>query len=301
MKLSLGEFIERSGIRSAGDLGKAQQGYVGRGDDKTIAATEPILLREKQAYSVVDSAVQTMILENLGKVFPKEMNVVVEEKDETSQKLIDQYYLKKNILEENVLTLVIDPIDGSSNYLDGSDFWAVSLALLSGTEPVLGAMYFPNLNVMLSAEKGQGTWLNDNRLTISNSLAFAPEQPVRISSSIGEQEKDWIARTTKSRHTGSLCVTFLSLFATVCLKPISSLLPPCHAYIGGNTLLYDLGAGPLLWQEAGGVVVDLAGIASNPYASVLHDQGGDLRVKKIFLRAPNIGYEKKLLHHLHLS
>lgn len=301
MKPTIREFIERSGIRFAGDFARAQQGHVARGEEKTIDTTDQDVQREKRAFSVIDSIVQNMIVENLGSEFPKQMNIVVEEKDETGQKLIERYFLKNNALEEGTQTLVIDPIDGSANFLDQGDFWAVSIALLSGTEAVHGAMYFPNLNILLAAEKDQGTSLNGKRLTISPELAFAPEQPVRISGSIGEKAKDWIAHTTKNRHTGSLCTTFLSLLATVCSDPLAPLLPPCYAYIGGNALLYDLGAGPLLWQEAGGVIGDLAGNAINPYATVSSDQVGDLRVKKIFLMTPNIEYGEGLLRHLRLA
>ena len=58
------------------------------------------------------------------------------------------------------LTWVVDPIDGTRNYLGGHDEWCVSVALVEDAAPVLAAVYAPTTNECVFAARGQGTALN---------------------------------------------------------------------------------------------------------------------------------------------
>lgn len=75
---------------------------------------------------------------------------------------------------------VIDPLDGTTNFLHGLPFYVISIALvakkgqtldsgvtLSATEPVVGHVYDPNRNESFTACYGQGAWLNENRIYCS--------------------------------------------------------------------------------------------------------------------------------------
>lgn len=59
---------------------------------------------------------------------------------------------------------VVDPIDGTANYLRGYPQYAVSIALLSGREPVAGVVLDPNRNELFTAARGHGAWLGTTRL-----------------------------------------------------------------------------------------------------------------------------------------
>lgn len=63
---------------------------------------------------------------------------------------------------------IVDPLDGTTNFLHGMPHWAVSIALEHKGEIVAGVVFDPAKDEMFYAEKGQGAWLNDSqRLRVS--------------------------------------------------------------------------------------------------------------------------------------
>ncbi|KPU84030.1 inositol monophosphatase [Marinosulfonomonas sp. PRT-SC04] len=62
---------------------------------------------------------------------------------------------------------IVDPLDGTTNFLHGLPHWAVSIALEHKGEVVAGVVYDPTRDEMFFAEKGQGAWLNESRLRVS--------------------------------------------------------------------------------------------------------------------------------------
>ncbi|MGQ9474420.1 MAG: inositol monophosphatase family protein, partial [Candidatus Caldatribacteriaceae bacterium] len=64
-------------------------------------------------------------------------------------------------------TWVIDPIDGTSNYVHGLPFYAVSIAYFQDGQPSIGVIYAPVLEELFVAEKGKGAFLNGNPIRVS--------------------------------------------------------------------------------------------------------------------------------------
>ncbi len=62
---------------------------------------------------------------------------------------------------------IVDPLDGTTNYLHGLPHWAVSIALEHKGEIVAGVVFDPAKDEMFVAEKGQGAFLNESRLRVS--------------------------------------------------------------------------------------------------------------------------------------
>ena len=62
---------------------------------------------------------------------------------------------------------IVDPLDGTTNFLHGLPHWAVSIALEHKGEIVAGVVFDPAKDEMFFAEKGQGAWLNQSRLRVS--------------------------------------------------------------------------------------------------------------------------------------
>lgn len=62
---------------------------------------------------------------------------------------------------------IVDPLDGTTNFLHGMPHWAVSIALEHKGEVVAGVVYDPTKDEMFFAEKGQGAWMNESRLRVS--------------------------------------------------------------------------------------------------------------------------------------
>ncbi len=62
---------------------------------------------------------------------------------------------------------IVDPLDGTTNYLHGMGHWAVSIALEHKGQVVIGVIYDPVKDELFFAEKGEGAWLNEKRLRVS--------------------------------------------------------------------------------------------------------------------------------------
>ena len=62
---------------------------------------------------------------------------------------------------------IVDPLDGTTNFLHGLPHWAISIGLEHKGEVVAGVVYDPIKDEMFVAEKGAGAWLNDRRLRVS--------------------------------------------------------------------------------------------------------------------------------------
>jgi len=62
---------------------------------------------------------------------------------------------------------IVDPLDGTTNFLHGLPHWAVSIALEFKGEIVSAVIYDPTKDEMFIAEKGQGAWMNETRLRVS--------------------------------------------------------------------------------------------------------------------------------------
>ena len=67
---------------------------------------------------------------------------------------------------------IVDPLDGTTNFLHGLPHWAVSIALEHKGAIVAGVIYDPVKDEMFYAEKGQGAWLNESRLRVSGRTAM---------------------------------------------------------------------------------------------------------------------------------
>jgi myo-inositol-1(or 4)-monophosphatase len=68
---------------------------------------------------------------------------------------------------------IVDPLDGTTNYLHGLPHWAVSIALEHKGEIVAGVVFDPAKDEMYVAEKGQGAWMNEARMRVSGRKSMA--------------------------------------------------------------------------------------------------------------------------------
>jgi myo-inositol-1(or 4)-monophosphatase len=112
------------------------------------------LLIESKSSSVdmvteVDKLSEEIILKHLQEVYP-EHAILSEESGEIDR---DSDYL-----------WIIDPLDGTNNYANGIPIFAISIALQYKKETVLGVVYAPYLNEMFFAVKGEGAFLNGEKL-----------------------------------------------------------------------------------------------------------------------------------------
>ena len=65
---------------------------------------------------------------------------------------------------------IVDPLDGTTNFLHGLPHWAISIALEFKGEIVAAVVYDPIKDELFAAEKGAGAWINDRRLRVSGRI-----------------------------------------------------------------------------------------------------------------------------------
>ncbi len=153
---------------------------------------------------------------------------------------------------------VIDPIDGTHNFLRGIPIFGVSIALEYQNEAVLGVLHFPILKLTASAEKGKGAFLNGKRLKVSSkadlSYSFILYEFVSATRHKSIEFLKRIAHETLDIRNFGSAIYELILVAS----------GQCDAYVIFSTNEWDIAAGMLLIQEAGGKITDLRGNDCKP-------------------------------------
>ena len=150
---------------------------------------------------------------------------------------------------------IVDPLDGTTNFLHGLPHWAISIALEHKGEIVAGVIFDAAKDEMFYAEKGEGAWLNDsNRLRVSNrhrmiESVFATGLPFGGRADLPETLKD-LARllpaTAGVRRWGSAALDMAYVAAGRYEGFWERKLNP-----------WDLAAGVIIVKEAGGFVQPL--------------------------------------------
>jgi myo-inositol-1(or 4)-monophosphatase len=153
-------------------------------------------------------------------------------------------------------TWIIDPLDGTSNFVSGFPFWCVSIAAREGTELVAGVIWDPLRDEMYTAERGGGAWRNRTRLAVTarpdiNGAYLATGFPFRNVDRIDTYLSLFRAvfvRARAIRRAGSAALDLAYVAAGVFDGFFEFRLAP-----------WDIAAGALLIQEAGGVLTDYEG------------------------------------------
>ena len=158
-------------------------------------------------------------------------------------------------------TFVIDPLDGTSNYLHGFPHWCVSIALVENGEPQHGVIFDPLRNELFTASRGSGAVLNDKRIRVSERkdmagamlvTGFPPRERERAPAQL-ECIRQLLRDAEDLRRTGSAA---LDLAYVACGR--------ADAYFEAGVKPWDIAAGVLLVREAGGRVTDFRGAATGP-------------------------------------
>lgn len=146
------------------------------------------------------------------------------------------------------LTWVVDPIDGTRNYLNGHDDWCVSVALVEDSSPALAAVFAPTSGEFFFAARGQGTVLNDKP------VRTAPGSALDFTRVAGP--KPLVERLKPSLGDIKLHPRIGSLALRLCRVANGAL---DAAFAGGNSHDWDLAAADLIVQEADGRMSELSG------------------------------------------
>jgi len=140
---------------------------------------------------------------------------------------------------------VIDPIDGTSNFIHGIPHFCIAIAKLSFGEISDGIIFNPITNEFYWASKGKGSWLNNQRLRVSNRKKL--DQCI-IGASSFEREESFIKQSIFLKNNSASFRAMGS--AALDLAYVAS--GRLDAFWGSNLNLWDIAPGVLLLIEAGG-------------------------------------------------
>jgi len=177
----------------------------------------------------------------------------------------------------NRYTWVIDPLDGTSNYLHGFPHWCVSMALCEDGEPVHAVIFDPLRNELFTATRGGGAFLNERRIRISEraglsgaliATGFSPRERERAAAQL-DCINTLLDEAEDIRCTGS---SALDLAYIACGRLDGS--------FEAGSQPWDIAAGVLLVREAGGRVCDFnaAAIDTLHLPGMRHMVAGNLPV-----------------------
>jgi myo-inositol-1(or 4)-monophosphatase len=157
-------------------------------------------------------------------------------------------------------TWIVDPIDGTTNYIHDIPLYCVSIGLWTDGEYVVGVIYDPRHDEMFWAAQGQGAWLNERRIqvTATSSLEDALLSVGFPTDAAGcaEQMKWWShfsVLTRGLRRTGSSALNMAYVAAG-----------RFDAFIAQGNKIWDIAAGTCIVREAGGMVTRFRDTSFDP-------------------------------------
>lgn len=221
-----------------------------------------------EATRAAGSIIQSYFNGAFGIAHKEGINNLVTEVDTMAEKRVIEIIKNKfpdhSILSEEVGELaqvsdyqwIIDPIDGTVNFAHGVPICCVSIGLLHKQELILGAVYNPMMNELFFAERGKGAFLNDQPIQVSKKTDFkkaflvtgfpykwpdGPEHPIQVFERL-------VLEGLPVRRLGSAAIDLCWV--------------ACGRFDGFweyNLSPWDMAAGYLLVQEAGGRITNFEG------------------------------------------
>ncbi len=231
--------------RGAGRVILDHYGKVERLTKTHIATTD-------EAVTDADRASQRYIVAGLRQRFPAD-GLIGEESDTGTS-------ITAEIPNPQGRVWVIDPIDGTNNFISGLGNFAVCIGLLEAGMPILGVVYDVCRDEMYCAARGQGAWRGTRAIhapatPLSDSSMLMMTSNLLVQGRTPDWACRWIGQTNwKVRILGSAALEAVQVAAGV-----------AHGAVTVNGKLWDIAAPAAIVTEAGGVITNLTGQPLFPY------------------------------------
>ena len=217
---------------------------------KSISANLRIMIKAAEKASI-------MLIRDFGEIEKLQVSIkgpsdFVSSADKKAEKTIIQELLKSKkkysiITEESGKIInsdtnniwIIDPIDGTTNYLHGIPHFAISIALQSNNEIISGVIFDPIKNEMFYAEKDNGAYFNNQRIRVSKKKKI--DQCLFATG--GKKE---VKNSLNVRKSGSASLDMAYVAAG-----------RYDGYFQNNLHLWDIAAGIILIKESGGKINEI--------------------------------------------
>ncbi len=184
--------------------------------------------KDGSQVSEVDHAVNAILQEDLSKL-DKSIKWLSEESPIDDERLGAPYIW------------IIDPIDGTRGFLDHKPDWTIVAALVEHNRPILSVVYNPAKSELFSAEVGKGAFLNDDKISVSNTTDLAK---AHIISSKGHFNRVFTEEEKPQNRSWRYSMAYrIALIASGAADATISLTPKND---------WDIAAAHLILEEAGG-------------------------------------------------
>lgn len=192
-------------------------------------------------FSEADLASQRSLVESLPRIVP--CPVIGEEMSRNHQEIA--------LAQGGGDVWCIDPIDGTTNFINGLPFFAVSVSLLHNYRPWLGVTYNPMSNELFYAWEGGGAYLNGKPLPLR-------QVTQRIGEAVANVDLKRLDKPLAERIASAPPFYSHRNFGSSTLEWCQVAAGRVDAYLHGGQMLWDYAAGSLILKEAGGYMCTLA-------------------------------------------
>ena len=213
-------------IRDFGEIEKLQVSLKGPGD----------------FVSASDKKVEKILIEELQKARPS-YSILSEEIGEINNDLSFRW--------------IVDPIDGTSNFLHGIPHFGISIGLEHNKEIICGIIYDPIKDEMFTAEKGNGSYLNNHRMRVSSRSKLKDSIIFTGGPKFSSKNKDLIIK--EYNNFSSQVLIPVRKLGSAALDMAYVAAGRCDGYWQRDLNYWDIAAGIILVKEAGGFVTDFSG------------------------------------------
>ena len=213
-------------IRDFGEIEKLQVSLKGPGDFVTAS----------------DKKVEKILIDELQKARP-DYSILSEEIGE--------------IKKDSSFRWIIDPIDGTANFLHGIPHFAISIGLEHKNEIICGIIYDPIKDEMFTAEKGSGAYLNNQRIRVSSRSKLKDCMIFSGGPSFNSKHKDIVFK--EYNDMSSKIDVPIRKLGSASLDMAYVAAGRCDGFYSRELNYWDIAAGIILVKEAGGFVKDFNG------------------------------------------
>lgn len=180
---------------------------------------------------------------------------------------IQTKFPEHNIIDEEAgvidnksdFTWVIDPIDGTSNFANGTPLYGIMLGLLKNDVPIAGGLALPNFSEIYVAEKGRGAYCNSKKIHITNESNL---KKVLVAYGIdGHQENPKFTRD-ECALLSEIILNIRNLRTSNSVFDIAMVTKGNYgAFLNRTSKIWDNVAQQIIIEEAGGIYTDFFGNA----------------------------------------
>ena len=161
------------------------------------------------------------------------------------------------INNDKSLRWIIDPIDGTANFLHGIPHFAISLGLEHNEEIICGIIYDPIKDEMFAAEKGNGSYLNNQRIRVSSRSKL--KDCIVFTGGPKRESKDRDLALKEYNNFSSQVSIPIRKLGSAALDMAYVAAGRCDGFWQRNLNHWDIAAGIIIVKESGGFVTDFKG------------------------------------------